>query len=90
MTDYNLNIMENAVFSYVLSLSESKGFCYASNKHICDSLNIKDRTLYRVLSSLEQKEFIKRVTKSIGHDGKERKIYIHPKYRSLVDTQSVT
>lgn len=90
MSDYNLSLQENAVFSYVLSLAKKTGFCYATNKHICDSLSIKDRTLYRVFASLEEKEFITRVTKSVGNDGKQRKIYINPKYRSLGDTLSVT
>lgn len=90
MNDYNLNVQENAVFSYVLSLANKTGYCYATNKHICESLNMKDRTLFRVFASLESKDFITRVTKSVGNDGKERKIYINPKYRSLGDTLSVT
>jgi DNA-binding MarR family transcriptional regulator len=90
MNDYDLSLQENAVFSYILSLAQKKGFCYATNKHICESLNIKDRTLFRIFASLEDKEFITRVTKSVGNDGKERKIYINPKYRQLGDTLSVT
>ena len=86
MNEFNLSVTENAVLSYVCSLANKTGFCYATNKHICESLNLTDRTLFRVLSNLEDKDFITRVTKSIGNDGKQRKIYINPDYRNLCDT----
>ena len=86
MSDLDLPLQENAVFSYVCSLAIKTGYCYATSKHICESLDIKDRTFYRILTRLEEKEFVTRVTKSVGNDGKERKIYINPKYRSLCDT----
>jgi len=86
MSDLDLNLQENAVFSYVCSLANKTGYCYATSKHICESLDIKDRTFYRILTRLEEKEFVTRVTKSVGNDGKERKIYINPNYRSLCDT----
>jgi len=39
-------------------------------------LKLNDRTLYRILKKLEDKEYIKRETKSIGNYGKQRKIFI--------------
>jgi DNA-binding MarR family transcriptional regulator len=77
----NLSIQEVAVLSYIESLTRKKGFCYASNKSICGTLKMNDRTLYRILNKLEDKEYIKRVTKSVGNGGKERKIYVSPDVR---------
>ena len=74
----NLTISEATVLSYIDSLSIKKGYCYASNDSICMALNLNDRTLYRILKNLEKKSYIKRVTKSLGNDGKERKIYVSP------------
>ena len=74
----NLTIPETVVLSYIEGLSRKKGFCFASNKSICGALKINDRTLYRVLNKLEDKEYIKRVTKSVGSGGKERKIFVSP------------
>ena len=79
----NLSISEATVLSYIDSLSIKKGYCYASNDSICMALNLNDRTLYRILKSLENKKYIKRVTKSLGNDGKERKIFISPDAKSV-------
>ena len=77
----NLSLQEVAVLSYIQSLSVKKDYCYASNESICNALKLNDRTLYRVLKKLENKEYIKRVTKSIGNYGKERRIYLTPNAR---------
>ena len=79
----NLTISEATVLSYIDSLSIKKGYCYASNDSICMALNLNDRTLYRILKNLENKEYITRKTKSLGNDGKERKIYVNPSVRSV-------
>ena len=72
----NLSIQESAVLSYINSLAIKKNYCYASNEAICNALKLNDRTLYRILKKLEDKEYIKRETKSIGNYGKQRKIFI--------------
>jgi DNA-binding MarR family transcriptional regulator len=77
----NLSLQEVAVLSYIQSLSIKKEYCYASNESICNALKINNRTLYRILKRLENKEYIKRVTKSTGRYGKERRIYITPNAR---------
>lgn len=77
-----LTFTEKAVFSYIAALASSKGYCFASNKHICEALTVKDRTLYRILNILEQNGYIRRETKSLGSDGKERRIYINPAYNN--------
>jgi|TARA_B100000900_G_scaffold357450_1_gene327788 DNA-binding PadR family transcriptional regulator len=73
-----LTISEAALFSMIDSLSKKKGYCYASNNSFCETLNIKVRTLYRMLNKLEDAGYIKRVTISNGHYGKERKLYVSP------------
>jgi DNA-binding MarR family transcriptional regulator len=75
-----LTTKENVVLSYLCSLNQ-KAYCFASNKHLCDTLKINDRTIYRILNSLEEKELIKRNTVSLGNLGKDRKIYINPKVK---------
>lgn len=78
ITSQKLTFKENAVLSYLCSLS-SKKYCYASNQHLCDTLGIEDRTMYRILSSLEGKNLIIRETKNEGgRYGKTRKIYVNP------------
>ena len=74
----NMTIQEATVLSYIESLSIKKGYCYASNDSISRNLSLTERTLYRILEKLEEKKYINRVTKSLGNDGKERKIYISP------------
>lgn len=75
--DDSLSIKESSVLSYLCSL-DKKEYCYASNIHMSDTLKIHDRTLYRILNKLEEKELIKRVTRSTGKYGKSRKIYVTP------------
>lgn len=76
-TDANLDVRESLVLSYLASLTK-KDYVFVSNTHLSDTLNINDRTLYRVLNKLEDKNLIKRVTKSTGRYGKDRKIYVNP------------
>lgn len=77
-----LTFTEKAVFSYVHSLAKEKGYCFASNKHICEALTLKDRTLYRILNKLEENACIRRETRSVGTDGKLRKIFISPAFKN--------
>ena len=84
-TSEKLSFKENTVLSYLCSLSQKK-FCYASNQHLCDTLGIEDRTMYRILSSLEDKNLIIRETRSTGKYGKDRKIYVHPTVKKTYHT----
>jgi len=85
ITSHELSFKENAVLSYLCSLSKKK-YCYASNQHLCDTLGIEDRTMYRILKRLESKNLIIRETKSTGKYGKDRKIYIHPTVKTAYHT----
>ena len=80
-TDENLDLKESVVLSYLASLTK-KEYCFASNEHISQACNISDRTVFRVLNSLEEMNLIKRVTKSTGFYGKDRKIYVNPTVKS--------
>ena len=79
----NLTISEATVLSYIDSLSIKKGYCYASNESICMALNLNDITLFRILNKLENKKYISRKTRSLGNDGKERKIYVRPDAKNV-------
>ena len=51
--DDSLSFKESSVLSYLCSL-DKKEYCFASNSHMSDSLNINERTLYRILNRLEE------------------------------------
>jgi DNA-binding PadR family transcriptional regulator len=76
MESYDLKNNESIVLEYIDSLCRngSKDYCFASNKTISKTTKISERTLYRILSKLESKGLITRKTKSIGKQGKERRI----------------
>lgn len=76
-----LSFTELAILSYLASLSK-KDYVYATNAHLSATLKMNTRTIYRVLGNLEAKGLIKRVTKSIGKAGKQRRIYVHPRVKS--------
>jgi len=77
LMESNLNIKQVTLLSLIQSLAKQKGYCYATNEMLSESLGIHDRTLYRMLNRLEELELITRVTHSIGNYGKERRIYIN-------------
>lgn len=77
MDNLDLSHKETIVLNYIDSMCKNgvKDYCFASNKFICENLNITQRTLYRILGRLESKNLITRRTRSIGNDGKERRIF---------------
>ena len=77
LMERNLNIKEVTLLSLIQSLAKKKGYCFATNEVLSESLGIHDRTLYRMLNKLEEGEHITRITHSIGNYGKERRIYIN-------------
>lgn len=79
--DEKLTTKENVVLSYLCSLNK-KDYCFPSNQHLSDTLKMNDRTIYRVLNSLEDKGLIIRKTVSLGNLGKDRKIYIDPEVKT--------
>lgn len=69
----NENICSNAKILYgdILLLCHSKGYCYATNKFLADSLSVTDRTITRLLCELEKNELIK-----INYCRNKRRIYL--------------
>ena len=67
---------EEEVYDYLLDYRVEEGKFNLSNKEMVEVLNINDRTLYRVLKSLEGKGLIKRETVSVGNFGKARTIIV--------------
>jgi len=74
----DLTFTESAVLSYLAALSTGKrDYVFATTKHLSDTFKCADRTILRVLKTLEKKNLIQRITTSTGY-GKERKIYVNP------------
>lgn len=55
----------------------NNGQCELSDKELLSSMGVSERTYYRILRSLENKDVITRITKSVGHYGKKRKIILN-------------
>lgn len=73
----DLNITKKFILAEIRSLINSKnGKCTASNLHIANLLNLKERAIRTALCDLEQNGFLKRILKNIN--GKtERKIILN-------------
>lgn len=73
----DLNITKKFILAEIRSLINSKnGKCTASNLHIANLLNLKERAIRTALCNLEQNGFLKRILKNIN--GKtERKIILN-------------
>lgn len=69
---------ELVVYSHIKSLCRGvKPYCFASSSSLAETLNISERTLYRILNELENKKLIKRETKASGKGfGKLRTIRV--------------
>lgn len=67
---------ELMVFSHIKSLCKGvKPYCFASSNSLAETLNVSERTLYRILNDLEDKKLIKRETKASGRG--------HGKFRTI-------
>ena len=67
---------EEQVYDYLHDYRAEVGKFNLTNKEIREVIDINDRTLYRVLNSLEGKGLIARETVSIGNFGKQRVITV--------------
>ena len=76
----NLKANEKLMFGELTSLTNEKGFCYASNEYFANLYGVSKTSISKWISNLEKNKFIKikmvyqRGTKQI----KERRIYIAP------------
>jgi CTP-dependent riboflavin kinase len=53
------------------------GECELTDKELLGSMGVSERTYYRTLLSLENKDIITRHTQSVGFYGKKRKIILN-------------
>lgn len=67
-----LSINVKVLYMYILSLSEEKGYCYASNSYFEKTLGFSQRSLNRYFTTLIDLDFI---TVDIERNNKNRKIY---------------
>lgn len=67
---------EQEVYDYIHDTIMESGVFLETNKDIRDVISINDRTLYRVLGSLEENRLIARETVSVGNFGKQRNIIL--------------
>lgn len=61
----------------ILDAQVNNGECLLTDRELLSSINVSPRTYYRLLSNLEQKGIITRITQSIGHYGKKRRIKLN-------------
>jgi hypothetical protein len=58
-----LNARQKLLFAVITNMSNQKGYCFASNKHISEITGTSTRTVQRDLTALENLGFIGRVVK---------------------------
>lgn len=70
--DSNLNSTEKLVYGLIKSLSNSKGYCFATNDYIGKKLNLSKSTISNTVSKLKKYNYIK--TETIDY---QRRIYLN-------------
>lgn len=71
----NLSLLEILVYSQINEFSRTTGDCFISDETLGNQFNVSDRTIQRILKSLEEQGYIKRDTKNIK-GGKERHLIV--------------
>ena len=76
---YNEDLSDSEVRIYIAisSLANQKGYCFASNNYLANTLGKSSSTIKRALQKLEQKGFIKRDTNRLADNKTDRKIYLY-------------
>ena len=70
-----LNPTEILIYAQVIEFNTNTQDCFMSDKAFAEMLGVSDKTVSRALSSLEEKDLIKRETKNV-RNGKERHIRV--------------
>ncbi len=74
LRDKDLNPIEKLIFTEIMALTYSCGYCYASNSHFADIFDRAVETISRNISKLQSKGYIySEVSQS---DGNARKIFV--------------
>ena len=59
--DKNVTDKEVRVYGYVSALTNSKGYCYATNKYLAETFEVSEKTIQRAVNSLVEKGYLKSV-----------------------------
>lgn len=68
LKDPRITLQQKVLLCFIQALSNSKGYCFASNKYLADLIGVKKDSVTKMLQKLEDYGFIGRVVK-IDKDG---------------------
>lgn len=74
--DKQLKDKAKMLYGEVTALANELGYCYASNAYFADLYGVRKETISRLLSDLQQKQYIRIELIYQGKEIKERRIYI--------------
>lgn len=77
------------LYGELTALTQKEGYCWASNKYLCELYDVNERTLRRWLSALEKNGFIKRDVDCSG-SSHPRKIWISNAFTEKNDGRTKT
>jgi DNA-binding MarR family transcriptional regulator len=86
MHDKSLSIEEKFLYSLISGLSDTYGYCFASNVWFEQKMDIKEKTLQRNLKTLEEKGYILRemVPSENNPLKRERRIYVLASFKKCL------
>ncbi len=68
LKDPRITLQQKVLLCFIQALSNSKGYCFASNKYLADLIGVKKDSVTKMLQKLEDYGFIGRIVK-IDKDG---------------------
>jgi DNA-binding MarR family transcriptional regulator len=71
LTDEELSSTSKVLMGLITTLTMQKGFCYASNKKLCEFMKVSKRTITGCITSLRRKNYIR-----VEQLPNERRIYL--------------
>lgn len=76
--DKRLKNGEKILYTFISSLSNKSGYCFASNAYLSEAVGVTKNTIKIYLKKLEELNYINRAYKNGAEDDNvERKIYLH-------------
>lgn len=67
---------EDRLYGYIVSLSQQKGYCFATNKHFATQFGVCRKTITRDLKELSRAKYVE--TKAVVEENGNRLRYIFP------------
>ena len=68
LKDPRITLQQKVLLCFIQALSNSKGYCFASNKYLADLIGVKKDSVTKMLQKLEDYGFVGRIVK-IDKDG---------------------